>query len=86
MNRPPVTFTPRKSVTITVSSTQGVACITSTGLRDEAAPFDDAFDCCLDGIESLLLALYGAGVDLSTSEHHQAVETAIDALLNNLGD
>lgn len=35
-----------------------------------------------DGIESLVLALFCAGVDLEDSNVHEAIQTAIDALGN----
>lgn len=38
------------------------------------------FNAAIDGIESLLLALASAGVDLSTSEYHQAVEIAVETV------
>lgn len=38
---------------------------------------------CLDGIEALVLALASAGVDVTTPQFLEAVETAIDAAANN---
>lgn len=39
----------------------------------------------IDGLESLLLALHCAGVDIGTSQYKEAIETAVEAIANNLG-
>jgi hypothetical protein len=54
----------------------------STIERDE----DSLYSAAIDGMESLLLALYSAGIDCSTPAVREAVETAFEAIGNNYGD
>lgn len=42
---------------------------------------DDAYDAAVDGMESLLLSMACAGIDLNDPRIHKAVETALDAIV-----
>jgi len=44
---------------------------------------DSHHDAAIDGVESLLLSLACAGVDLSTPQVKAAVQTTLDAIDNN---
>jgi hypothetical protein len=39
----------------------------------------------LDGMEALILAHASAGVDIEAAEYLKGIETAVDAVLNNVG-
>lgn len=54
----------------------------TTNLRDDTEP-DDYARGGADALESLLLALFCAGVDVSTQAVHDAIATALDAIDNN---
>ena len=43
-----------------------------------------AFNCAMDGIESLLLAMACAGVDIGIDEIENSVKTAMEAVVNNV--
>jgi hypothetical protein len=47
---------------------------------------NELYQAAIDGMESLLLALYSAGIDCSTTAVREAVETAFEAIGNNYGD
>jgi hypothetical protein len=44
---------------------------------------DNGFRAAMDGVESLLLAMYSAGINLNTPEIAEAIDTAISAIENN---
>lgn len=45
---------------------------------------ESEYNAAIDGIESLLLALYCAGVNLTDPKIIQAIEITLEALANNL--
>lgn len=53
----------------------------STDLKE---PDEDTFNAAVDGLESFLLALHCAGVDVDTPQVKEALEVSIEALANNL--
>lgn len=58
------------------------ACAILTNFKDEADPSEaqDGYKDALDGMESLILSLYSAGIDVSTDQFKQAVQTSLYAI------
>jgi hypothetical protein len=63
---------------------RGNGTITSN-LKDDSGEDAAAYDAAIDGLESLLLALACQGVDVTTPDFREAVQTALGAIANNLG-
>jgi hypothetical protein len=47
---------------------------------------DDPFIAAIDGLESLILAHYSAGVKVDSPEYAKGIAVALDALSNEYGD
>ena len=47
---------------------------------------DNLFNSAVDGLESLILAHFCAGIDVSSPAYLEGIETACQALGNNIGD
>lgn len=45
---------------------------------------DHAYNCAMDGIESLILAHAKAGIDVAAPSYVEAVKTAVNGCANNL--
>jgi len=56
-------------------------------LREGRVDSHDAADynTAIDGMESLLLALHCAGVEIDTPQFKGAIEVAVESIVNNLG-
>ncbi|OAM91620.1 hypothetical protein OH491_24305 [Termitidicoccus mucosus] len=55
-----------------------------SNLKVETRTTEDVkYNAAIDGFESLLLAMAGAGFPMDTNEMKEAVETAIDAIAHN---
>lgn len=59
----------------------GTGVIKSSLAEDGESAWNDA----VDGLESLILAQACAGIDISTPTYLKAVETALEAISNNVG-
>ena len=59
------------------------ATISST-LKEPIGTVNDAYDASIDALESLILAHFCAGIDVSTSAYIEGIETAVQALMNNV--
>ena len=67
----------------TISVRPGLVSSTLHANLDQEDPQDMLMDSALNGVESLLLALATAGVDVSTPQFMEAVETAVESISNN---
>ncbi len=56
----------------------------SSNLKVEDSPEDMEYNAAIDGLESLILAHACAGVDVASKKYVEGIETALDAILNNL--
>lgn len=59
------------------------ASITST-LHEADTDENSLYNAAIDGLESLVLAHYCAGIDVTSSEYIEGVETAAQAIGNNI--
>ena len=56
------------------------------GLEDENGMNDRrTFNAIIDGIHSLVLAHVSAGIDVTSEQYQEGLETAFDAIQNNYG-
>lgn len=69
----------KQSIDITLNGSGGGTVSTTFGEDGETE-----YNAAIDGIESLLLALAIAGVDIETAQFREAIETAIEACANNI--
>lgn len=74
-------------ITIDVSAEE--AALVSSDLRTQLVDADDSDggvhgEIAANAVEALLLSLVAAGVDLSGLDAQRAVETAVEAIANNL--
>lgn len=60
----------------------GGAVTSDLGIEDDGTQYSAA----MDTIESLVLAHAMAGVDVTTAPYIEGIETAVEAVLNNLSD
>lgn len=74
------------SITLT-SDGQGKNDLESDGLKyeEDDDPATGLYNAAIDGVESLVLAQWAAGVDVTTPAYKAALETTIEALTNALG-
>ncbi len=74
------------SVTLT-SNGQGQNDLESDGLKyeEDDDPATAIYNAAIDGVESLVLAQWAAGIDVSTPAYKAALETTVEALTTNLG-
>jgi hypothetical protein len=63
------------------SITVGGNAIQSWNLRGE--DFDVEYNAAIDGLESLILAMHCAGMDIANNKMAEAIQTAVDAIANN---
>ncbi len=58
----------------------------SDGLKyeEDDDPATGVYNAAIDGVESLVLAQWAAGIDVTTPAYKAALETAVEALTNNL--
>lgn len=72
---------------ITIEDHGEIATITHSGLipPDEIPETEDEklFDAGIEGITSLILAHYQAGIDVTTPAYLEGIETAVEAVSNN---
>jgi hypothetical protein len=70
---------------INVSVEDGGGEIVSTGLKELSIieEEDNLYNAAVDGVESLVLALACAGVDIERPQIKTAVQTAVDAIGDN---
>lgn len=61
--------------------------IVSVNLKVEqsAEETDRIWNAAIDGLESMLLSMHTAGIDLDTSEMRDSVQTTLDAIANHYG-
>ena len=64
---------------------QGKACAISSDLHNDASD-DDFYNAAIDGVESLILAHHFAGIDVTTPEYVEGVESAVLAISNIFGE
>jgi hypothetical protein len=63
---------------------KGSGSITSTDLKTVLYDSEDElYNAAMDGVESLILAHACAGVDITTPEYLEGIETAVDACASN---
>lgn len=59
-------------------SGEGGASVRTVGVREDPDdPENELFNAAVDGLESLLLALYAEGVDVTSKEAVEAINTAL---------
>lgn len=58
----------------------------TSNLIDHGADHDTPYAHGIDGIESLVLAMSSAGIDLDTPKMREALVTAVEAVANQLSD
>ena len=69
---------------IKVNVENGSGSITSTDLKTEHQDEEDElYNAEMDGIESMILAHACAGIDISSPEYIEGIETAVNASANN---
>ena len=60
--------------------------IESEGLKEDLDnPLYDNYNSAIDGLESLVLAHACEGVDVTDTKYVEGIETALEAIANNLG-
>jgi hypothetical protein len=74
------------SITLT-SDGQGHNDLESDGLKyeEDDDPQTAIYNAAIDGVESLVLAQWAAGVDVTTAAYKTALETTVEALTSNFG-
>lgn len=74
------------SITLT-SDGKGQNDLESDGLKyeEDDDPATAVYNAAIDGVESLVLAQWAAGIDVTTAAYKTALETTIEALTSNLG-
>jgi hypothetical protein len=74
------------SITLT-SNGKGQNDLESDGLKyeEDDDPNTALYNAAIDGVESLVLAQWAAGIDVTTAAYKTALETTIEALTSNLG-
>jgi hypothetical protein len=74
------------SITLT-SNGKGQNDLESDGLKyeEDGDPETAIYNAAIDGIESLVLAQWAAGIDVTTAAYREALETAVEAISSNLG-
>ena len=90
MNSPRIVELPY-GILITADDRGNAAVVRSDLLSQFSDPEDDAKDTCAavastDAIESLLMALVAAGVDLESEAAQEAVRTSVESLSRYLAD
>ena len=70
---------------IIVNVDDGAGAISSTDLKTEHNDEEDElYNSAMDGIESIILAHACAGVDITTPEYIEGIETAVNSCANNI--
>ncbi len=74
------------SITLT-SDGKGQNDLESDGLKyeEDDDPATAIYNAAIDGVESLVLAQWAAGIDVTTPAYQAALETTVEALTSNLG-
>jgi hypothetical protein len=74
------------SITLT-SDGHGQNDLESDGLKyeEDDDPATAIYNAAIDGVESLVLAQWAAGVDVTTAAYKEALETAVEAISGNFG-
>jgi hypothetical protein len=71
-----ISYGPDKYIRL-VTDENGHSTLESEGMKcDDDEPFAAEYNAGIDGIEHLLLALWGLGMDVSTPQFAEAVDTA----------
>jgi hypothetical protein len=66
---------------ISIESHDGVSVITS----DLTKEVDDDFELAsMNAIESFILAIHCTGIDITTTQFKEAIETAVEGIWNNM--
>jgi xanthine/CO dehydrogenase XdhC/CoxF family maturation factor len=82
------TLTLADGATISLTSDgKGQNDLESDGLKYEEDGDESTavYNAAIDGIESLVLAQWAAGVDVTSAAYKEALDTAYEAISNNLG-
>jgi hypothetical protein len=66
------------------TSGQGLGGTITSNLRQEVNVSDTKYLAAIDGLESLILAHACAGIDISSPAYLEGIETAVEAIANNL--
>jgi hypothetical protein len=64
---------------------KGCAAITSD-MKDKDAPSNSLFNAAVDGLESLILAHFCAGIDVASTVYIEGLETAYNAIGQNMDE
>lgn len=70
-----------------ISDGQGHNDLETDGLKyeEDDDPSTAIYNAAIDGVESLVLAQWAAGVDVTTAAYKVALETTVEALTSNFG-
>ena len=71
-------------ITISLERENGQKPSTGSISSDLKEPDDDLYNAAIDGLESLILAHACAGIDVRSPAYVEGVETAVDAVANNI--
>jgi hypothetical protein len=85
MKRTVINLSDVQGITVRVYD-DGTGVITSHGIKTTGDPDsteEQVFNASIDGMESLILSLACAGIDISTEAFKNAVISALDAITNN---
>lgn len=63
-----------------LSQSDGHGCVITSDMKELDCLENDAFNAAVDGLESIILGHFSAGVDVTTSEYLEGVKTAYRAL------
>ncbi|MCU0703317.1 MAG: hypothetical protein MUF18_04930 [Fimbriiglobus sp.] len=82
------TITLSDGATITLTSDgKGQNDLESDGLKyeEDDDPQTAIYNAAIDGVESLVLAQWAAGVDVTSAAYKESLETTVEALTSNFG-
>lgn len=70
-------------ITITYDPSNKNAASISSNMKEPETPENVSFNAAIDGIESLILSHFCAGLDITAPSYLEGVETAYEAISNN---
>ncbi|MFV8456179.1 hypothetical protein ACNO5M_13895 [Vibrio owensii] len=63
------------------SPSDGNGCVITSDMKELDCPENDTFNAAVDGLESLILGHFAAGVDVATSEYLEGIKAAYHVII-----